>query len=186
MDGRGQKRYPCGLPSMWFSPVCGRSNLCNTACREGRKSLSRTACAVRSQYRPVRTSTNQYRSSDVSKSNAPVAQWIEYCPPKAGVAGSIPAGRTTFLQTAHRPVLARRYPSPCTPPFADTARLCAATDRVPSRVVVPCGAHTAAINPLAPRRLPSLGPAGKCGSRRHRHRGSRRGYVRRGYPGSCG
>lgn len=23
---------------------------------------------------------------------APVAQWIEYCPPKAGVAGSIPAG----------------------------------------------------------------------------------------------
>ncbi len=25
---------------------------------------------------------------------APVAQWIEYCPPKAGVAGSIPAGRT--------------------------------------------------------------------------------------------
>lgn len=25
--------------------------------------------------------------------NAPVAQWIEYCPPKAGVAGSIPAGR---------------------------------------------------------------------------------------------
>ena len=26
---------------------------------------------------------------------APVAQWIEYCPPKAGVAGSIPAGRTT-------------------------------------------------------------------------------------------
>ncbi|SIT42223.1 exported hypothetical protein [Paraburkholderia ribeironis] len=24
---------------------------------------------------------------------APVAQWIEYCPPKAGVAGSIPAGR---------------------------------------------------------------------------------------------
>ncbi len=26
--------------------------------------------------------------------NAPVAQWIEYCPPKAGVAGSIPAGRT--------------------------------------------------------------------------------------------
>jgi hypothetical protein len=27
-------------------------------------------------------------------SRAPVAQWIEYCPPKAGVAGSIPAGRT--------------------------------------------------------------------------------------------
>src|SRR6202000_592810 len=25
--------------------------------------------------------------------HAPVAQWIEYCPPKAGVAGSIPAGR---------------------------------------------------------------------------------------------
>ena len=25
---------------------------------------------------------------------ASVAQWIEYCPPKAGVAGSIPAGRT--------------------------------------------------------------------------------------------
>lgn len=29
-------------------------------------------------------------------SYAPVAQWIEYCPPKAGVAGSIPAGRTMF------------------------------------------------------------------------------------------
>lgn len=29
----------------------------------------------------------------VSLSQAPVAQWIEYCPPKAGVAGSIPAGR---------------------------------------------------------------------------------------------
>lgn len=28
------------------------------------------------------------------RSYAPVAQWIEYCPPKAGVAGSIPAGRT--------------------------------------------------------------------------------------------
>jgi hypothetical protein len=28
-----------------------------------------------------------------SCTNAPVAQWIEYCPPKAGVAGSIPAGR---------------------------------------------------------------------------------------------
>src|SRR5436190_23357461 len=27
--------------------------------------------------------------------HAPVAQWIEYCPPKAGVAGSIPAGRAT-------------------------------------------------------------------------------------------
>src|SRR5205085_11021642 len=26
---------------------------------------------------------------------ASVAQWIEYCPPKAGVAGSIPAGRAT-------------------------------------------------------------------------------------------
>ena len=27
------------------------------------------------------------------RGEAPVAQWIEYCPPKAGVAGSIPAGR---------------------------------------------------------------------------------------------
>ncbi len=30
---------------------------------------------------------------------APVAQWIEYCPPKAGVAGSIPAGRATSIRT---------------------------------------------------------------------------------------
>mmetsp|Transcript_41603 Transcript_41603/g.97663 ORF Transcript_41603/g.97663 Transcript_41603/m.97663 type:complete len:115 (-) Transcript_41603:1617-1961(-) len=28
---------------------------------------------------------------------ASVAQWIEYCPPKAGVAGSIPAGRARCL-----------------------------------------------------------------------------------------
>ena len=31
---------------------------------------------------------------------APVAQWIEYCPPKAGVAGSIPAGRAKHA-TSH-------------------------------------------------------------------------------------
>ena len=31
------------------------------------------------------------------RSYAPVAQWIEYCPPKAGVAGSIPAGRTKLF-----------------------------------------------------------------------------------------
>jgi hypothetical protein len=29
---------------------------------------------------------------------APVAQWIEYCPPKAGVAGSIPAGRAKYIK----------------------------------------------------------------------------------------
>ena len=34
--------------------------------------------------------------------NAPVAQWIEYCPPKAGVAGSIPAGRAIFLPESPR------------------------------------------------------------------------------------
>jgi hypothetical protein len=32
-------------------------------------------------------------SSQKCGTKAPVAQWIEYCPPKAGVAGSIPAGR---------------------------------------------------------------------------------------------
>lgn len=36
--------------------------------------------------------------------NAPVAQWIEYCPPKAGVAGSIPAGRTKS-DKGFRPIL---------------------------------------------------------------------------------
>ena len=29
--------------------------------------------------------------------NAPVAQWIEYWPPKPRVAGSIPAGRASFI-----------------------------------------------------------------------------------------
>jgi hypothetical protein len=33
---------------------------------------------------------------------APVAQWIEYCPPKAGVAGSIPAGRTNPIKSFAR------------------------------------------------------------------------------------
>ncbi|SOY40112.1 hypothetical protein CBM2586_A10077 [Cupriavidus phytorum] len=39
---------------------------------------------------------------------APVAQWIEYCPPKAGVAGSIPAGRANFPQLCHAVSASRR------------------------------------------------------------------------------
>jgi hypothetical protein len=39
---------------------------------------------------------------------APVAQWIEYCPPKAGVAGSIPAGRTNS-DKAFRPITSRKF-----------------------------------------------------------------------------
>src|SRR5436190_24144313 len=42
--------------------------------------------------------------------HAPVAQWIEYCPPKAGVAGSIPAGRAT-------PSLHGTLPIPPVPSF---------------------------------------------------------------------
>lgn len=41
---------------------------------------------------------------------APVAQWIEYCPPKAGVAGSIPAGRAKCSIPAPSCLLIR----PCT------------------------------------------------------------------------
>ena len=45
---------------------------------------------------------------------APVAQWIEYCSPKAGVAGSIPAGRTIFPRYL---VISRYISLYCPPDF---------------------------------------------------------------------
>jgi len=90
-------------------------------------------------------------------------------------------------------VLARRSPASCTPPFADAASLAQGLIASLSTSVDkhdPCMAshspRTAAINPPAPRGLPSCVPASTRGSRHPRHRGSRRGYGRRGYPGSCG
>ena len=50
---------------------------------------------------------------------APVAQWIEYCPPKAGVAGSIPAGRakiSSMLYMAATTTIGRPTPSSPTTP----------------------------------------------------------------------
>ena len=50
------------------------------------------------------------------RSYAPVAQWIEYCPPKAGVAGSIPAGRTNLRTDLGPQRLLRSsdFQGPCT------------------------------------------------------------------------
>ena len=66
------------------------------------RTASRVACGSRGRGGRVRRNRVCFRSRlairfihrrHAPPPDAPVAQWIEYCPPKAGVAGSIPAGR---------------------------------------------------------------------------------------------
>src|SRR5882724_4942324 len=54
-----------------------------------------TGAKARNYKAPPRANPKQKRAADRMKNIASVAQWIEYCPPKAGVAGWIPAGRTS-------------------------------------------------------------------------------------------
>jgi hypothetical protein len=49
-------------------------------------------CSARTRHRAARGCAGRITPA------ASVAQWIEYCPPKAGVAGSIPAGRTNEVR----------------------------------------------------------------------------------------
>jgi hypothetical protein len=72
VDGSGETRYAFGLAWRWFCLVF-------------------LVCS--GFFRVFRFSAPAQHPSRY----APVAQWIEYCPPKAGVAGSIPAGRATEL-----------------------------------------------------------------------------------------
>lgn len=94
-------------------------------------------------------------------SQAPVAQWIEYCPPKAGVAGSIPAGRAKpsqafsgFFSLSDNLVAAKLQLAPA------LARLSLASSIAAGGQ--PTGERTAAPSPLFPSPRASRAPAAAC------------------------
>ena len=75
-------------------PVLGWADAKKTACAARKKSIRVEPEIIGSSSCPTATAGASLVDWKVA---APVAQWIEYCPPKAGVAGSIPAGRANIL-----------------------------------------------------------------------------------------
>ena len=111
---------------------------------DGRKRPNRVSCAT------LFAAASARRTAPPA---APVAQWIEYCPPKAGVAGSIPAGRANF------------------PSFQSVLRgaagTCSGTESVSERAGFACGPYVRELRaamPLCPGLItvPSLNRVQAC------------------------
>ncbi len=67
-----------------------------SGCRSRPRRQSSCVCSSADRALACEARGRRFDSCQTRHLLAPVAQWIERCPPKAEVAGSIPAGRATF------------------------------------------------------------------------------------------